>query len=60
MHLTRQSKGEALHPIRRNLILSYQEIAVPKLYQRAGRLFLMFSVGIYVSQNRHQHDDKSK
>lgn len=31
MHLTRQSKGEALHPIRRNLILSYQEIAVPKL-----------------------------
>lgn len=42
MHLTRQSKGEALHPIRRNLILSYQEIAVPKLYQRAGRLFLMF------------------
>ena len=31
MHLTRQSEGETLHTIRRNLILSYQEIAVPKL-----------------------------
>ena len=56
----RQPEGECTSPDPANLILSYQEIAVPKLYQRAGRLFLMFSVGIYVSQNRHQHDDKSK
>ena len=58
--LTRQSVGECTSPDPANLILSYQEIAVPKLYQRAGRLFLMFSVGIYVSENRHQHDDESK
>ena len=26
----------------------------------AGRLFLMFSVSIYVCQNRYQHDNESK
>lgn len=58
--LTRQSVGECRSPVPANFILSYQEIAVPKLYQRAGRLFLMFSMSIYVSQYRHQRNDESK